>query len=272
MRKKKRWIRSLRDKFKSNRLKKQCAQLEQQLGDALKKCTDDIPILIVSYNNGVYVDNTVRQLLKFNLNPIIIDNHSDDPDTLKTLNNLRLSKNAQVAFSSNNFGHFVGFIDPIYALLPEVFAYTDPDLEFNENLPADFMSVLSELTQKHSVYKAGFALDLKENAIIKEVLLNVTEKKPIPYSRNFTIREWESQFWRLRIAHDSLEIYAAGVDTTFAVCRKSNYIGRFFDGIRVAGNYSAIHLPWFPELDLMGDKEREKYMKKNKSTTWVEGK
>lgn len=63
-------------------------------------------------------------------------------------------------------------------------------------------------------------------------------------------------------------MYASPIDTTFAVYRKQNYFGDFHNAIRVAGDYSAIHLPWFIELDLMNDADRDIYNKSNVSSNW----
>jgi hypothetical protein len=97
----------------------------------------------------------------------------------------------------------------------------------------------------------------------------VTKLKPFVFQKSYTIQEWESQFWRRRLPHESLEIYAERIDTTFAVYRKSNYRNDFYDAVRVAGDYSAIHLPWFPKLDIMTDAQRRQYLKKSKSSTWL---
>lgn len=70
-----------------------------------------------------------------------------------------------------------------------------------------------------------------------------------------------------------LKCYAAKIDTTFAVYRKSNFRYDFYDGVRVAGAFSAIHLPWFPELDIMTAEEKASYLDKNNiSATWGAGK
>ena len=41
------------------------------------------------------------------------------------------------------------------------------------------------------------------------------------------------------------------------------------DGVRVAGPYAALHLPWFPSLDPMDPAMRQHYLRRNRSTTWV---
>lgn len=269
MAKKERWYKRQRRRYKEFKLRKVYADLADQLRGALDRCTDDIPVIVVSYNNGIYVENTVRQLAPYGITPIIIDNRSSDAATLNILDELARAGRAHVVLSKWNFGHHVGFRDAVYELLPEVFAYTDPDLQFREDLPRNFLQILADLTREYSVYKAGCALDLLHGETISAATTEIASIDPLTYRKDMSIREWESHFWRLRLAHDSLEMYAAAIDTTFAVYRKSNYIGIFLDGIRVAGSFSVIHMPWFPERDLVSAAERASYLKDNKYSTWV---
>lgn len=271
------WLTTLKEFYRERKRlhqeRKTLTELEPllaQITQALGKNPDPIPVLVVSYNNGVYVQNTVEQVQRFGLTPIIIDNRSNDPATLKSLATIQASGRAQVIASPKNFGHLVGFLDPVYKLLPEVFAYTDPDLAFSPKLPPNFLSVLAELTVMFSTFKAGFALDLTADKDLLTANTTIKTSKLFQFQKTYSIAEWESQFWRRRLAHPSLEIYGEKIDTTFAVYRKSNFRGDFFDAIRVAGDYSAIHLPWFPKLDLMSARQRQQYFNQNNNcSTWV---
>ena len=76
-----------------------------------------------------------------------------------------------------------------------------------------------------------------------------------------------------KLYHSSLEVYSAAIDTTFAVYNKSNdnLCGnkKKFNSIRVAGNFTSIHLPWMIN-DPMPDGELNEYLinDKNKLSTW----
>ncbi len=255
------------NRIRNRNFERKSVTLVPKLERALEQCQERIPVFIVSYNNAKYVLNTVRQLVSYGIKPIIIDNASTDENSLKILHAIEASQEAQVLFSDVNFGHLVGFLNPIYKVMPELFAYTDPDLQFHPNLPENFLEVLAELTQRYRVYKAGFAL-----ALLEEEMIDMTIEKfrgvPQIYPFEMSVREWESQYWRMRLEHPSLEVYQARHDTTFAVYRKSNLID-FYDGVRVAGDFSAIHLPWYPALDIMSDEERREYLKGNRSSSWL---
>jgi len=260
----------LNKKRKDRDIKKHAPFLAAELKKVLSySSSDSIPVILISYNNGVYVKNSCEQLEALNCKPIIIDNASTDASTQHVLSEMQETNLAHVIKSKANFGHMVGFIEEVYEVLPEIFAYSDPDLQFNPNLPPNFLETLSDLTNEYNVYKAGFALptDIGEPLIDNEV--TVHRVFPFDFLEKRTIDAWESVFWRFKLQHASLDIYAATIDTTFAVYRKSNFSGNFEDAVRVAGCYSALHLPWFVNLDLFDQKNRERYKSGNVSSTWV---
>lgn len=247
-------------------LGKEASRVGNELDKVLSKVIG-IPVVIVSYNNFSYVMQMVRQLNNFSIIPIVLDNASTDPMAQRGLKALPPSQ-AFVIFSAYNFKHTVGFIEPIYEKLPNIFAYSDPDLQFLETLPADFLNQLAKLTEEFDVYKAACALPLNfENFTLSSKRNSVHLKEPFEFQATHSILEWETKFWKQRLAH-SLEVYSAQTDTTFAVYNKSKYRGFFFDAVRVAGSFSAIHLPWYEELDLMSTHEKNAYMDANQSTTW----
>jgi hypothetical protein len=248
--------------------RKDTKKLREDTKEVLKKYQDTIPVFIISYNNAIYVKNMVNQLKNFDIKPIIIDNNSDDKDSIKILKELSDKNEASVIFSDKNFGCFVGFLNPIYEVLPNYFAYTDPDLELNKNLPKDFLEILKGVTDEFKVYKAGFALELLDEEMID---LTMTKYQGVPKIKEIklTVRDWESKYWRFRLEHPTLEIYQANLDTTFALYNKKNLLDNFYDGVRVAGDFSCIHLPWYPKRDIMTKKQKESYLKSNKSSTWV---
>lgn len=257
-----------KNKFRNWVLAQKTKDISSQFKKALSEQVDIIPVIVISYNNGVYVNNITKQLQSFNITPIIIDNNSSSKKTHDILNDLERTNSAYVVRSQRNFGHMVGFLKPMYDLLPEVFAYTDPDLQLNESLPENFLSILANLTTEFHVFKAGFALTLKNHGPIKDTKFYSCHYKPIYYEKNLSIEEFESRYWVNRLKHDALKLYAAQIDTTFAVYRKNNYIGKFHNAIRVAGNYSAIHLPWFEKLDLLKEEDKAEYREKNISSNW----
>jgi len=196
----------------------------------------NIPILIICYNNYKYVNNTLLQIKKINTNYYnniqIINNTSDDIETIEFLKTvdvkvIKISNNGPWISASKN--------SEIYNSLPEKFILTDPDLEFNKNIPADFIEILSNLSDKYETSKIGLALDICDY----EKMYQCTN-----YHNLNKICDWEKQFWKNKILDSDYELYNAPIDTTFCLISKKNINKK---SIRVAGNFTAKHLPWYIE-------------------------
>jgi len=193
----------------------------------------DVPIVVVCYNNYRYVENTLKQIRRINCdyykNIIIMDNCSNDAKTIEYLD----SVDVKVIRNSTNDG---AWIRPetnaeVYHSLPDRFILTDPDLEINEKIPGNFINDLVELSEKYQCGKIGFALDISDY----DKMYHFT------YFHGVTIYDWEKQYWTNRINDDKYELYWAPIDTTFCLVNKK-YGG---SDIRVAGDFTAKHLPWY---------------------------
>jgi hypothetical protein len=198
----------------------------------------NIPIVIICYNNYKYVKNTLDQIKKINLayykNIIIMDNCSTCTDTIHFLKDIDVNVNVNVIYMKANISPRVSknINQNIYDILPDKFILTDPDLEFNIDLPNNFVEILSNLSDKYNCYKIGFALDISD----------FDKMFPGIYYQSLNINDWENQFWKNKITDDKYELYNAEIDTTFALINKKN-INKI--NIRVAGDFLAKHLPWY---------------------------
>ena len=214
----------------------------------------EVPIYIISFNRLSYVKQMVEWLEKYNMTNIhIIDNNSNYPPLLQYLK----KSPHHVHHMDKNYGHLVfwqsGKFDDI--IKNHIYVVTDPDIAPNLEMPADFMSKLFCLLCEYpSVTKVGLALDISD--------LPNNPKSDI-------VKKWESQFWKKRIK-DELEIYKSDLDTTFALYRPGVIpAGLFYDAIRVAGDFTAKHLPWY--FDESGTDEDEFYKKnlRPESASWI---
>src|SRR5690606_15883048 len=122
------------------------------------------------------------------------------------------------------------FEDPAaYALLPDKFCVTDPDLAFNPALPNDFLAQLAALTERERIGKAGFALDIADPDRMQQGTFRIGEGR-------YRIWEWEAQFWRhpLAPASGGDPVYEAPIDTTFALYNKRHFDpANFLAAVRV---------------------------------------
>jgi FkbM family methyltransferase len=204
----------------------------------------DIPIVIVCYNNYRYVKNTLSQILRINKdyykNIIILNNTSTCLDTIEYLKNL---VDVRVI---NNTGNFGPWITPdnnthIYNTLPDKFILTDPDLKLNKDIPSNFIEILANLSEKHKTAKIGLGLDISDHK-----QFYITTHCP----GNVSIYEWEKRFWENKIDDDEYELYNADIDTTFCLINKTNISNSCDLKIRVGGNFTAKHIPWYRDNEL----------------------
>jgi hypothetical protein len=204
-----------------------------------------IPIIIISYNNYKYVENTVKQIAKLNEEYLsfifIMDNCSTDEKTKEYLKNCP----HKVIYNKENSGPWVNsnVNADVYNQMPDEFILTDADLQFNEKLPKNFIEILSELSDKYKCSKIGFALDISDfDKMLKG-----------SYFRGLTIYDWEKRFWNTKQDDKNYELYKADIDTTFCLLNKKNEKNNF--SIRIAGDFLAKHIPWYVENPILDAKE-----------------
>jgi len=198
--------------------------------------SDRIPIIVVCFNNGRYVRNMVDQLCRIDPGLVsfirILDNCSTEPETLAYLE----STPVHVIRNQTNEGPWISPSNnaDLYHSLPDLFILTDPDLELNPALPPTFIRTMADIAIETNSSKVGLALDISTPELFLEG----------PYVEQLTIAQHESQFWTSPIPDTNPPLYRAPVDTTFCVINK-----RVFDHgsrhIRIAGDFTAKHLPWY---------------------------
>jgi len=153
--------------------------------------------------------------------------------------------------------HNLGPRDSIFtqdrlANLPRYFCVTDPDLKFNPALPHDSLDVMADSMSKMNSGKMGSALDISNRPAM------TTKKFEIERGTYYQIWEWEQQFWAKRLGFTSCgdAIYQAPVDTTFALYDKDRFDPtRFLEALRIAGRFTATHIPWLNSNGLPSDEE-----------------
>jgi len=210
-----------------------------------------IPIIIVSYNNYKYLDNTVKQLRAINEEYLasitIMDNCSSCEKTIEYLKNTP----CKVIYNKENKGPWVNSSvnSHIYNEMPDEFILTDADLQFNLNLPKNFVEILSELSNKHNCSKIGFALDLSDY----DKMYQCSYVRLVENNKTLTIYEWEIQFWEHRVPDDMYELYKAHIDTTFSLINKK--YEQNSKSLRIAGNFVAKHIPWYLENPILNAQE-----------------
>jgi hypothetical protein len=161
---------------------------------------------------------------------MIMDNHSTSNDTINFLKQIDI----HVIYRKTNSYPLISqnYNTDLYNILPDKFILTDPDLEFNQALPYNFVEILCNLSDKYCCNKIGFALDISDFDIMFQG----------EYYTDYTIYDWEKQFWKNKIINSKYELYKADIDTTFVLINKK-YLNDY--NIRIAGEFVAKHLPWY---------------------------
>lgn len=232
-----------------------------------------IPVVVISWNSLTFVRNFVNQLLRYPNPIVILDNHSTYPDLLHYYDYIenKFGDKVTVKRLLENYGHTVYLKRK--DLLPELYILSDPDLQLNPKMPNNMAEILLSISIKHGVHKVGLALDISDSDKFKYLpsygttimSLGGGDREP----EHITIEQWEQQFWRKPIEDPEYELYEADVDTTFCLVNWRFSNGR--GSIRVAGDFTCKHLPWYK--DFMEDnipKEELSYLQRNnKSSTTV---
>ncbi len=224
------------------------------------------PILIPTFNNPTYLRLMLEQLKRLNWTEIVIlDGGSTFPEMSRLLD--VLAKEIEVIILSKNPGpRFFSTELDFYKQLPEVFCVSDPDLQFNSNLPSNFLGEMLGISEKFKIGKVGFALDISSE-------LKFKESKYLLEGKPKTIREYEKQYWSNKVDElsDGSPVYIAPIDTTFAIYNKRYFkANESFDrALRVGGNYAAVHVPWLIE-DLLSIEEKLFYKLRNTAGAYHE--
>jgi len=67
---------------------------------------------------------------------------------------------------------------------------------------------------------------------------------------NLSIYDWEKRFWKNKIDDPDYELYEADIDTTFCLINKRNLYATAGIQIRVAGDFTAKHIPWYIDNEI----------------------
>jgi len=219
--------------------------------------TSSIPIIVICWNNLTFIKGFVNQIKKYNNPIILLDNNSQYQPLLKYYIEIKeeLKDKITIRLLDKNYGHEVYI--KLKHTLPDVYILSDPDLELNANMPHNFVEIFLELSHIHKANKVGSAIKIEDNhAFVK------SDK----YFNGKSIREWESQFWKNKIDDSKYELYRAQIDTTF--CLVNNAYGN--NNIRVAGDFTVKHLPWYKDYIKSNiPREELKFWKQNNASSTI---
>jgi len=229
---------------------------------------DRFPVFIITYNLLSTTKNLVKDILRMNGQPFIVDNNSTYPPLLEWYSSLKNNDDIHVIRFPVNYGPQVVY-DYLYDLrktykkltgkpLPKEFIVTDCDLDLSQ-VPDDGLDVLYRLyaycKRQGLIYlKIGFGLRIDD--LPKKPYLNRT-------------RNWEKQFFTKKVKYDGIDVNPdAAIDTTlhlfisdvFLHPPKGVPISRYGPAIRTYAPYMARHIPWYWTEETL-DEESKYYLK-----------
>jgi hypothetical protein len=212
---------------------------------------NEIPFLIICWNNLTFVRNFINQIKKYPNKIILLDNNSTFEPIKEYYKEIKseLGDKIDIRLLKENYGHEVYL--KLEDTLPKMYFLSDPDLELNKNFPDNFAEVLYDIAMKFDAYKIGLAIDISDTDY---------------YNRKLPIKYWEGAYWTKTIEYKNYELYEAPTDTTF--CLVNRYKPNSMQ-IRIAGDFTVKHLPWYKDYikKHFSEAELNHWKKNNKSST-----
>lgn len=185
-----------------------------------------IKAFIINRNLLTWPKNMVEWMTNHpDIEPIIIDNVSTYSPLLEwyDTNPCRIIKMAQ------NYKHKVLWTTGLFQseVKENYYIVTDPDIDLS-SVPYDVVDRLIEGIEKYNQPKVGLALKISD--------------LPVDGPNTEQILKWESSMWSNPLEND---FYAAPIDTTFALCSRERCRTHMIGGIRLGGEYTCRHLPFY---------------------------
>jgi hypothetical protein len=211
----------------------------------------DIPVIINNFNRLTCLQHQIAWLEAAGMRNIyIIDNASTYPPLLNYYQEISHT----VYLLNRNIGFLALWKTILFQKFrDDYYIYTDPDIIPDEHCPLDAVNYFFKLLQKYSnIDKVGFGLkidDLPEHYPLKE-----------------KVQSWESKFWANEVEPN---VYAAPIDTTFALYRTGSMGGSELSALRTGGLYSARHLSWYINPSQLPDDEKYYIQKAGYSSSWI---
>jgi hypothetical protein len=187
---------------------------------------DKIPAFIINRNLLTWPKLMIKWMEKIpEIEPIIFDNNSSYAPLLEWYE----ADPCQIIRMPFNSGHIGIFQTDIFNYISgNYYIIADPDFDMT-HIPLDVIDKMKYGLEKYTSYgKCGLAIHIDD--------------LPDAFPGKYDIINWEQKYWEHPLEDD---FYLAHVDTTFALYDKRRLIGHTYEAIRIAGPYTARHIPWY---------------------------
>lgn len=211
----------------------------------------DIPVIINNFNRLECLQQQLAWLEQAGMRNIyIIDNAS----TYSPLLAFYRQTHHTVFLLNQNIGFMALWKTILFQRFRnDYYIYTDPDIIPVEECPFDAVALFYSLLQKYpQVGKVGFGLKIDD--------------LPDHYPLKAKVQAWESKFWTEKVEEN---VYAAPIDTTFALYRPGSAGGSELMSLRTGGLYLARHLSWYVNPTQLPEEELYYMQHTNTSSSWT---
>lgn len=199
-----------------------------------------IPIIINNRNRLTTTKRLVADLNNLGYTDIYI---LDNASTYEPLLEWYRQCPATVEYIGRNMGHKAlweyGILN-MFKKCPFV-VYTDSDIELNSATPAGFIEQMVGIAGDTGVEKVGLAI-------------RIDDIPPTP--ANQRVYNIERRYWANKVDHPTHEVYEAIVDTSFCIVRPDSSYNWSTKAVRVAGNLTCTHRPWYLDYDNLDAEEQ----------------
>lgn len=173
------------------------------------------------------------------LNPdeqiIIIDNGSKYEPLLEWYYSIQ--DKVEVIWGKNE-GHLALWAIGLNKQLPELFVYTDSDIELNADFPKNWKQIMSVYYHKYGFGKVSLGIKIDD--------------LPEHYRYINQVKRNEGRWWLNQIEPN---VYTADTDTTFSLIK--NIGENPFKSIRLChDNMISRHIPWYIDLENLDEEEK----------------
>lgn len=201
--------------------------------------TTNIKVFINNRDRLTTTKNIVEHLLLLNANQqiTIIDNGSTYPPLLDWYKSIKGYVKVDL---QENKGHLAFWHHGYDKIAGKHFVYTDSDLILNPSMPKNWSDVMLDVMTRYGVRKTSLALEIND--------------LPDCYEFRKQVVRNESRWWLQPINDPFYELYYADTDTTFSLFE--NFNDNCYKSVRIAGNFTAKHAPWYIDLDNLNEEER----------------
>lgn len=179
----------------------------------------------------------VEKLLS--LNPkehiIIIDNGSTYEPLLEWYYSIQ--DKIEVIWAKNE-GHLALWSLKLNKQLPELFVYTDSDIELSDDFPKDWKQIMSNYYHKYGFNKVSLGIRIDD--------------LPDHYRYKNQVKRNEGRWWLNEIES---KVFTADTDTTFSLMK--NVGDNPYKSIRLCQeNMISRHIPWYCDLNNLDEEEK----------------